>query len=440
MTLIAQIADGTLANVADAQTALATTSRAGRSRTSRHSPRAIGAVFPADYQHPETHDTLRQLQAMALAAGGTAAQIVGWGAVPADEPAAEAMAATARLAAKRHPNNDVIGWRLRRTSWIPSASGGAQRPCRRTCRDCATASGNLIYGDANGLFDHFLIDVQMSSCEVTTRVIQAYIAVQIFVERCRMNLEGPAVTVDPALDDTWDEWEWMSRYRIWEANREVFLYPENWLIESQRPNRTENYRKLEQEVRQGESTPDYLETVVLNATSTGSMASLILSFTSPELARIRRRARCTWSAARPWSILRVFYLALAHRRRVDRLGADPDRHQGPPRRVPAMYGGIACASSGLRSRYLNEPHQQVAAGGAAVVERQRARRFPRYVDAPASFSAIFRNGKHGPPAQSAKGKLFDKPLHRFQHPSAIRKSTEALYTIKVQTRCAFAWL
>ena len=55
----------------------------------------------------------------------------------------------------------------------------------------------------------------------------------------------------------------MKRYRIWEANREVFLYPENWLIESQRPNRTETYKQLEQGVRQGELTEDYLETVVL---------------------------------------------------------------------------------------------------------------------------------------------------------------------------------
>ena len=26
-----------------------------------------------------------------------------------------------------------------------------------------------------------------------------------------------------------DLWEWMENYRVWEANRKVFLYPENWL-------------------------------------------------------------------------------------------------------------------------------------------------------------------------------------------------------------------
>ena len=51
----------------------------------------------------------------------------------------------------------------------------------------------------------------MSSCQVTSRVVQAYIAVQIFVERCLMNLEAPAVVVDLNRDDTWNHWEWMSR-------------------------------------------------------------------------------------------------------------------------------------------------------------------------------------------------------------------------------------
>jgi hypothetical protein len=25
------------------------------------------------------------------------------------------------------------------------------------------------------------------------------------------------------------EWEWRTRYRVWDANRKIFLYPENWL-------------------------------------------------------------------------------------------------------------------------------------------------------------------------------------------------------------------
>jgi hypothetical protein len=25
------------------------------------------------------------------------------------------------------------------------------------------------------------------------------------------------------------EWVWMTKYRVWEANRKEFLYPENWM-------------------------------------------------------------------------------------------------------------------------------------------------------------------------------------------------------------------
>jgi AAA+ superfamily predicted ATPase len=28
---------------------------------------------------------------------------------------------------------------------------------------------------------------------------------------------------------TLESWQWRTRYRVWEANRKVFLYPENWI-------------------------------------------------------------------------------------------------------------------------------------------------------------------------------------------------------------------
>ena len=117
----------------------------------------------------------------------------------------------------------------------------------------------------------------------------------------------------------------MKRYRIWEANREVFLYPENWLIESERPNRTETYHKFEQEVRQGQSTADYLETVVLNYIDRlDGLSHLIVTGTCQDPATgsdPRRRAfgrRPASSTPRPT------------RQRLVRLVADSSRHQGPP--------------------------------------------------------------------------------------------------------------
>ena len=128
----------------------------------------------------------------------------------------------------------------------------------------------------------------------------------------------------------------MNRYRIWEAAREVFLYPENWLIESQRPNRTEIFAKLEQEIRQSDSTNDNLETVAQNyiAGSTNSLTCM-----SPARARTRRLARSTSSPA-PGTIRRGITTGHSRSRLVG-MGAGADQHQGPPG-VPAVYRGRVC--------------------------------------------------------------------------------------------------
>jgi hypothetical protein len=417
--VIAGVKAGTLGNEAVAQGALATITGWTLSDIVSFAA-ALGASFPADYEQPATYDALRRLEAMAVAAGATGAQIVAWGAVPADEATAQSLAAEALGALKAgHPNND---------DWLALAPG-IMNPIRDRRSAALQAyliglrdpSGKLIYGDANGLFDHFLIDVQMSSCEVSTRVIQAYIAAQIFVERCLMNLEAPGVVVDLAADDTWNQWEWMKRYRIWEANRQVFLYPENWLIESQRPNRSEIYRKLEQDVRQNESTRDYLETVVLSyIEGLEGVAHLFVTGTcqDPVTGAIHVAAR---TLADP----PVYY----HRSLVDgawtgwvKIPLDIKAHQV----VPAVYGGRLCLFW-PEVKVANEPRQSLPAAQAS--SSPPSQDVERYVTLSVFFT-IFRNERWAP-AQAAKGKLFDKPL-LDSGSVGDAKSVESLYTLKVQ--------
>ena len=87
--------------------------------------------------------------------------------------------------------------------------------------------------DADSLFEFFLIDVQMDACMQTSRIKQAISTVQLFVQRCLLGLEdrmhvGIQIGV-PADALSRSRWEWMQKYRVWEANRKVFLYPENWI-------------------------------------------------------------------------------------------------------------------------------------------------------------------------------------------------------------------
>lgn len=106
--------------------------------------------------------------------------------------------------------------------------------------------------DVNALYEHYLIDPQMSSCMNTTRLLQATAAAQLFVQRCLMNLENQdSDPVPPSLIDI-NRWKWARNYRVWEANRKVFIYPENWLFPEVRDDRTETFKAFESTLTQSE--------------------------------------------------------------------------------------------------------------------------------------------------------------------------------------------
>lgn len=102
--------------------------------------------------------------------------------------------------------------------------------------------------DADSLFEFFLIDVQMDPCMQTSRIKQAISTVQSFIQRCLLGLEERYGVPSEALDR--DRWDWMQKYRIWEANRKVFLYPENWIKPELRDDKSPFYKELESELLQ----------------------------------------------------------------------------------------------------------------------------------------------------------------------------------------------
>ena len=60
------------------------------------------------------------------------------------------------------------------------------------------------------------------------------------------------------------QWEWMKRYRVWEANRKIFLFPENWLEPEFRDNKTHLFAELEGTLLQGDVSSDLVEDAFLN--------------------------------------------------------------------------------------------------------------------------------------------------------------------------------
>ncbi|HJX26540.1 MAG TPA: neuraminidase-like domain-containing protein, partial [Thermoanaerobaculia bacterium] len=116
--------------------------------------------------------------------------------------------------------------------------------------------------NANDLFAYYLIDVEMCSCQLTSRIVQASAAVQLFVQRCFMGLE-PEVRVGVEEDDAWNQWSWMRQYRVWEANRRVFAWPENYAEPELRRDKSEIFKNLENELLQNEVNRDTVETAFL---------------------------------------------------------------------------------------------------------------------------------------------------------------------------------
>jgi len=119
------------------------------------------------------------------------------------------------------------------------------------------------HADTNDLYAHFLIDVEMAPCMMTSRIKQAVSSVQLFVQRCLMNLETE-VLASAENDDAWEWWKWMKNYRVWEANRKVFLYPENWIEPELRDDKSSFFRALESELMESDLTVDTAETAFLN--------------------------------------------------------------------------------------------------------------------------------------------------------------------------------
>ena len=127
----------------------------------------------------------------------------------------------------------------------------AIRPQKRDALVAYLLATNPEMKDENDLYDYFLVDVEMESCMPSSRIVLAHGTIQLFVQRCLMGLE-PEAAADLDNDSKWTQWKWMKNYRVWEANRKVFLYPENWIEAELRDDKSFLFKELENELLQNE--------------------------------------------------------------------------------------------------------------------------------------------------------------------------------------------
>ena len=193
-----------------------------------HAANQLQITTPAQYRDPVA---LQRLMKLLLTLEQLGAKVSDAQACTADSPT-DAQSQRAR---------EILQSKFSQATWRevgkPIADKLRERQ-RDALVDYLVARDNLR--DADDLYEKYLIDVQMGSCLTATRLLAAISAAQLFVQRCMLNLEGYAISPEKR-----DLWGWMHRYRVWEANRKVFLFPENWLLPELRDDKTAIFRQLE---------------------------------------------------------------------------------------------------------------------------------------------------------------------------------------------------
>jgi len=125
-------------------------------------------------------------------------------------------------------------------------------------RDALVAAVSPPANTTDDLSADLLIDVSIEPCLDTSRIEAAIGSVQTFVQRCLLGLED-GIRLDAEAADEWHRW--MHSYRLWEANRRIFLYPENYLHPELREDRTPFFDELEQQLNQGQLDGDRIESL-----------------------------------------------------------------------------------------------------------------------------------------------------------------------------------
>ncbi len=226
-----------------------------------------------DYLDLRTYGRLADGVSLLRRLGVDAATAAGWAARQGGPATPATIAAQVRQAAKAR--SDYAAWLAAATPIMDDLREGkrdalvahlldvsAQTQPPTVTVDAVTWPNPLYWRDSDDLLRHFLIDVEMSSCQLTTRVKQATSSAQMFVQRCLLNVERPAVQVgsdelsDQASLNAWSQWRWMKSYRLWVPARQVFFWPENWITPELRDDKSPFFEELESELAQSDLTSD----------------------------------------------------------------------------------------------------------------------------------------------------------------------------------------
>jgi hypothetical protein len=130
------------------------------------------------------------------------------------------------------------------------------REQRRDAMVQALLRMHRFWQDGTDLFRAFLFDPMVNAPVQTSRTLFAMLAVQAYVQRVLLGLES---LQDPLPAEFGERWTWMREYRVWEAARKVFLFPENWIDPELLLSKTPEFEGAERLLRSGTITEEGIE-------------------------------------------------------------------------------------------------------------------------------------------------------------------------------------
>ena len=203
-----------------------------------------------------------------------ALQLVQMVGIPVASLAASTWIASPKPPADPSPDQIATNFKNAVKAQYTLTSGGPS-PNRSSTRSAAKKRDALVaylvhasgFENSNQLFEYFLVDPGMEPVVQTSRLRLAHVVgpdvrPAMPAQSGERQHQLPARNVAPsAIDADW--WEWMKRYRVWQANREIFLFPENWMEPELRLDKTDLFQTLESELLQGDVTSDLVEDAFL---------------------------------------------------------------------------------------------------------------------------------------------------------------------------------
>ncbi len=217
-------------------------------------PSGLNVTYPSDYQSGDWLVKLAETMPLVTRVGASTRQMAQW----THLDVTQAHAHSVRLAVKAKYGNE---------QWL-TVTAPLRDEIREQQRDALLGfvlhhrrkHDQTPFADVDDLYGYYLIDPQMSACTMTSRTVLASSSVQLLVQRIHMNLESDMEFSRKHAE----EWQWRKYYRVWEANRKVFLWPENWIEPELRDDKSPFFQELENELLQDELNEETVERVFVN--------------------------------------------------------------------------------------------------------------------------------------------------------------------------------